>query len=90
MDICDRPTAPQSRWQNGHTERLMVRREYLDHVVVSHMRCQLLSYNALLQWRADTSVSEQGCAPVPGAVQVVGGMLATPILGGVHHQYIRT
>ena len=36
MGIRDRPTAPQSPWQNGHTERLIgsIRRECLDHVGV--------------------------------------------------------
>ncbi len=36
MGIRDRPTAPRSPWQNGHTERLIgsIRRECLDHVVV--------------------------------------------------------
>jgi hypothetical protein len=36
MGIRDRPTAPRSPWQNGHTERLIgsLRRECLDHVVI--------------------------------------------------------
>jgi hypothetical protein len=36
MGIRDRPTAPRSPWQNGHTERLIgsIRRERLDYVVV--------------------------------------------------------
>ena len=49
MGIRDRPTAPQSPWQNGHTERLIgsIQRECLDHVVVfgeRHLRHILLSY----------------------------------------------
>jgi hypothetical protein len=51
MGIRDRPTAPQSPWQNGHIERLIgsIRRECLDHVVVFgewHLRRLLLSYMA--------------------------------------------
>ena len=51
MGIRDRPTAPRSPWQNGHTERLIgsIRRECLDHVVVfgeRHLRHLLLSYMA--------------------------------------------
>ena len=51
MGIRDRPTAPRSPWQNGHTERLIgsIRRECLDHVVVfgeRHLRQILLSYMA--------------------------------------------
>jgi transposase InsO family protein len=36
MGIRDRPIAPRSPWQNGHTERLIgsLRRECLDHVIV--------------------------------------------------------
>jgi transposase InsO family protein len=36
MGIRDRPIAPRSPWQNGHTERLIgsIRRDCLDHVVV--------------------------------------------------------
>ena len=49
MGIRDRPTAPRSPWQNGHTERLIgsIRRECLDHVIVfgeRHLRHVLLSY----------------------------------------------
>jgi transposase InsO family protein len=43
MGIRDRPTAPQSPWQNGCVERLIgsIRRECTDHVVVfgeTHLR----------------------------------------------------
>ncbi len=49
MGIRDRPIAPRSPWQNGHTERLIgsIRRECLDHVVVfgeRHLRQLLGSY----------------------------------------------
>jgi len=49
MGIRDRPTAPQSPWENRHTERLIgsIRRECRDHVVVfgeRHLRHVLLSY----------------------------------------------
>jgi len=44
MGIRDQPTAPLSRWQNGHAERLIgsIRRECLDHILVfdeAHLRC---------------------------------------------------
>ena len=53
--IRDRPTAPRSPWQNGHTERLIgsIRRECLDHVVVlgeRHLRGVLRSVHGVLQW----------------------------------------
>ena len=93
MGIRDRPTAPRSPWQNGHTERLIgsIRRECLDHVVVfgeRHLRHVLLSYMQYYN-RARTHLSLNKDAPVPRAVQAVGRILPTPILGGLHHQYVR-
>jgi transposase InsO family protein len=88
MGIRDRPTAPQSPWQNGHTERLIgsIRRECLDHVVVfgeRHLRHALLSYMHYYN-SARTHLSLNKDAPVPRAVQAVG-----PILGGLHRHYVR-
>jgi hypothetical protein len=34
-------------------------------------------------------LSLQKDAPIPRAVQTVGQTFAVPILGGLHHQYIR-
>ena len=67
MGIRDRPTAPRSPWQNGHTERLIgsIRRECLDHVIVfgeRHLRHCAPFIHAVLQRRSDTSISEQGRA----------------------------
>jgi len=93
MGIRDRPTAPRSPWQNGHTERLIgsIRRECLDHVVVfgeRHLRYLLLSYMAYYNG-ARTHLSLNKDAPVPRAVQAIGRILPTPILGGLHHHYVR-
>jgi hypothetical protein len=38
---------------------------------------------------ARTHLSLKKDAPIPRAVQVVGRILPTPILGGLHHQYVR-
>jgi transposase InsO family protein len=93
MGIRDRPTAPRSPWQNAYAERLIgsIRRECTDHVVVlgeQHLRHILLSYlnyyNALR-----THLSLDKDAPAPRAVQALGRIVATPILGGLHHQYHR-
>jgi transposase InsO family protein len=51
MGIRDKPTAPASPWQNDFAERLIgsIRRECLDHVIVSnerHLRRNLISYAA--------------------------------------------
>jgi hypothetical protein len=38
---------------------------------------------------ARTHLSLEKDAPIPRAVQAVGQTFAVPILGGLHHQYIR-
>jgi transposase InsO family protein len=93
MGIRDRPTAPRSPWQNGHAERLIgsIRRESLDHVVVfgeRHLRHILLSYMTYYNG-ARTHLSLNKDAPIPRSVQAVGRILPTPILGGLHCQYVR-
>ncbi|WGJ15317.1 integrase core domain-containing protein [Methylocapsa sp. D3K7] len=93
MGIRDRPTAPQSPWQHGHTERLIgsIRRECLDHIVVfgeQHLRHLLHSYMAYYNG-ARTHLSLDKDAPVPRAVHAIGRILPTPILGGLHHHYVR-
>jgi transposase InsO family protein len=93
MGIRDRPTAPRSQWQNGHTERLIgsIRRECLDHVVVfgeRHLRHLLLTYMAYYNG-ARTHLSLNKDAPVPRAVQAIGCIVPTQILGGLHHRYVR-
>jgi transposase InsO family protein len=93
MGIRDRPTAPRSPWQNGYAERLdgSIRGECLDHVVVfgeQHLRRMLLSYMAYYN-RPRTHLSLIKDAPIPRPVQAEGRIDATPILGGLHHQYAR-
>jgi len=93
MGIRDRPIAPRSPWQNGCVERLIgsIRRDCLDHVVVfgeRHLRHLLKSYQKYYN-EARTHLSLQKDAPIPRAVQTVGQTLAVPILGGLHHRYIR-
>ena len=93
MGIRDRPTSPCSPWQNGYAERLIgsIRRECLDHVVVfgeRHLRHILLSYMHYYNG-VRTHLSLNKDAPTPRAVQVVGRILPTPILGGLHHHYVR-
>ena len=43
---------------------------------------------ALLQWRTNTPVAGQGLA-LPRVIQAVGSILPRPILGGLHHHYVR-
>ena len=93
MGIRDRPTAPRSPWQNSYAERLIgsIRRECLDHVIVfgeRHLRHVLRSYQ---QYYNDTRthVALAKDSPLTRPVQAIGSILPLPILGGLHHRYIR-
>ncbi len=93
MGIRDRPTSPRSPWQNGFAERLIgsIRRECLDHVVVfgeRHLRHILLSYMKYYN-EVRTHLSLEKDTPVLRAVERTGHILCRPVLGGLHHQYIR-
>ena len=93
MGIRDRPTSPRSPWQNGYAERLIgsIRRECVDHIVVlgeRHLRQVLLSYMKYYN-EIRTHLSLEKDAPVPRAIEVVGHILCRPVLGGLHHQYVR-
>ena len=93
IGIRDRPTAPQSPWQNGYVERLIgsVRRECLDHVLVlgeRHLRRVLRAYASYYnETRPHLSLVKD--APSRRAVQHIGPISSTPVLGGLHHRYAR-
>jgi transposase InsO family protein len=93
MRIRDRPTAPASPWQNGYAERLIgsIRRECLDHVIVwgePHLRRILRSYaNYYNNMRTHRSLKKD--APISRPIQRIGIISARPILGGLHHHYVR-
>jgi transposase InsO family protein len=93
MGIRDHPISPRSPWQNGIVERLIgtLRRECLDHVVVfgeHHLRCVLFNFAAYYnQTRPHRSLQKD--APLRRAVQRIGEVAVIPILGGLHHQYVR-
>jgi transposase InsO family protein len=93
MGIRDHPVAARSPWQNGHVERLIgsVRRECLDHIVVfgeAHLRRILKAYAAYSN-EIRTHLSLDKDAPNSRRSQTVGAIAAMPILGGLHHQYVR-
>jgi transposase InsO family protein len=93
MGIRDKPTAPASPWQNGFVERLIgsIRRECLDHIVVlgeAHLRGILRSYARYYNdIRTHRSLDKD--APAVRPVQRAGSIKACPILGGLHHHYVR-
>jgi transposase InsO family protein len=93
MGIRDHPTAPRSPWQNGHVERLIgsIRRECLDHIVVmseASLRRTLNSYARYYnEIRTHRSLSKD--APEIRPIQFVGAVRSQPVLGGLHHHYVR-
>jgi len=93
MGIRDKPTAPASPWQNGFAERLIgsIRRECLDHVIVwgePHLRRILRSYaNYYDNMRTHRFLNKD--APISRSIQRIGLISSRPILGGLHHNYIR-
>jgi hypothetical protein len=93
MGIRDRPIAARSPWQNGHVERLIgsIRRECIDHAVVfseAHLRHILRAYAGYYN-EARTHLFLRKKAPVARTVQCIGQITAMPLLGGLHHQYVR-
>jgi transposase InsO family protein len=93
MGIRDHPTAPRSPWQNGHVERLIgsIRRECLDHVVVTgeaSLRRTLTAYaRNYNEVRTHRSLGKD--APQPRPIKLAGTIEARPVLGGLHHHYVR-
>jgi transposase InsO family protein len=93
MGIRDKPIAPASPWQNGFAERLIgsIRRECLDHVIFlgeERLRRILKSYAAYYNGvRTHRSLNKD--APIWRPVQRTGVITSNPILGELHHHYIR-
>ena len=93
MGIRDHPAAPRSPWQNRYLERLIgsIRRECLDHMVVvgeADLRRVLKAYASYYN-RVRTHLSLSKDAPLFRRSQTVGDIAAIPILGGLHHPYVR-
>jgi transposase InsO family protein len=93
IGIRDRLTAARSPWQNGYAERPIgsIRRDRLDYVAVFGewlLRHLLESYQKYYN-EARTHLSLSKDAPVSRAVQVFGGIVAKPLLGGLHRQCVR-
>ena len=79
--------------QNGFAERPIgsIRRECLDQIIVcgeEHLRRTLLSYASYYN-RARTHRSLNKDAPVHRPIQRLGALRSHPVLGGLHHQYVR-
>ena len=78
---------------NGHPELLVgsIRRESLDHLIVFgevHLRGVLKAYASYYN-EVRTHLSLDKDAPDFRRAQKLGRIAARPILGGLHHQYVR-
>ena len=93
MGIRDKPIAPRSPWQNGFAERLIgsIRRECVDHVIAlgeAHLRRILQAYARYYNdLRTHRSLDKD--APFSRPVQRIGSITSQPLLGGLHHHYMR-
>jgi transposase InsO family protein len=93
MGIRDQPISPASPRQNCFAERLIgsIRRECVDHIVVfgeKHLRRMLRSYARYYnETRTHRSLNKD--APLSRPVQRTGRIVSHPLIGGLHHQYVR-
>jgi transposase InsO family protein len=89
-------TALRSPWQNPFAERVIgtIRREFLDHVIVlneGHLRRRLRSYLRYYHG-SRTHLALDKDAPEPRTVEPPerGRIVALPVVGGLHHRYVRS
>jgi len=93
MGIRDRSIAPRSPWQNPYVERLIgtLRHECLDHVLIlgeGQLRRAPTAYSTYYNGTR-THLGLGKDAPLRRAIERSGTIVATPILGGLHHRYAR-
>ena len=93
MGIRDRPIAPRSPWQNAYVERWIgsARRECVDHMIVlgqSHLR-RIMSTYVRYYNAARTHLSLDKDAPIGRSIMLLGQIVAEPMVGGLHHRYVR-
>jgi transposase InsO family protein len=88
-------TAVRSPWQNAYVERLIgsIRRECLDHVIVTNERGLRLVLQAYIEYylKSRTHLSIDNDAPTSRRVALPadGPIVAIPHVGGLHHRYDR-
>jgi transposase InsO family protein len=95
MGIQQKLMSPRSPWQSPYAERFIgsIRRECLDRVIVfneRHLRQVLQSYIAYYHTiRPHRSLDHD--SPVPRPVQSAdrGQVVELPLIGGLHHHYLR-
>ena len=93
MGIRDHPTSPRSPWQNGNVERLFRIDSAREPRSPGRLRRSALAscpeeLRLLLQPSPDSSLIGEECAGFRRPHKV-GPIASIPILGGLHHQYVR-
>jgi transposase InsO family protein len=95
MQIEEVLTAPNSPWQNPFAERLIVsiRRECLNHVLVlgeRHLRRILARYfDYYHQARTHLALDKDAPDLRPIELPAAGKIVEVPVVGGLHHRYLR-
>jgi transposase InsO family protein len=87
-------TAYRSPWQNPYIERFIgtLRRELLDHVIVlnhAHLERLLKEFVENYYHPARPHQGLAGETPVPQAPPGEGALVSVPVVGGLHHRYLR-
>jgi transposase InsO family protein len=93
MGITSILSSPRSPWQNPYAERVIgtLRRECTDHVIPwgeVHLLRVLREYVGYYN-EARTHQGLDGDAPDGRAVESGGEVVGEPVLGGLHHRYLR-
>ena len=95
MGVEEVKTAPQSPWQNPFAERLIgsIRRECLDHVIVFNERSLKRILRSYFDYyhncRTHLSLGKDAPATRPVQPPEIGRVVEMPVVGGLHHCYVR-
>ncbi len=75
----------------GGTTIGSIRRECTDHIIPMSQKYLLATLRGYVAYynEARTHQSLDGNAPIPRRVERTGQVIATPVLGGLHHRYSR-
>jgi len=94
LGIDEVQSAPRSPWQNSYVERVIgtIRRECLDHIIPVNEQHMLRVLREFVAYYHESRIHQSldGNAPEPREREIFGEVVATPVLGGLHHSYSRT
>ncbi len=95
MGIRQKPIAPRSPWQSPYVERLIgsIRRECLDRMIIFHERQLDQALRSYVDYyhriRPHRSLDQDSPVPRPVQSPDAGKIIVLPLLGGLHHHYLR-